>query len=165
MAKVSMSVALMQKWRTLSRLPGGKRLFSYMLGRMAPYTGTVGAVVEELEPGYAKVTLRDRRKVRNHLNSIHAIALCNLGEVTTGVACLSGMPGDARGILKGLSIEYHKKARGLLTAECRCDIPRTSERCDYIVEGEIRNAAGELVSSVKATWLIGPRADTTKAPA
>ena len=143
-------------WKRLSPLPGGKLLFSKAVGKAAPYTGTIGAEVQDLQPGYARVQLKDRKKVRNHLNSIHAIALVNLGELTTGLAVLSGMPDDARGILKGIAVEYHKKARGLLTAECRTEIPSTSERQEYIVEGEIRNAEGELVTTVRATWLIGP---------
>ena len=157
MADISVSEQLQKNWQRLSGLPGGKRLFSAMIGKMAPYTGSIGAVVEELRPGYARVILHDRRKVRNHLDCVHAVALINLGEVTTGLACMSGMPRDARGILKGLSIEYHKKARGRLTAECHCEIPSTSERQQYQVEGQIRDREGTLVSTVHATWLIGPR--------
>ncbi|MEE2827912.1 MAG: hotdog fold domain-containing protein [Myxococcota bacterium] len=153
---LSISEQIRNQWARLSGLPGGKKLFSMAIGRMAPYTGTVGAVVDELEPGYAKVLLKDRKKVRNHLRSVHAVALVNLGEVATGLAVMSGMPDDARGILKGLAIEYHKKARGLLTAECRTEIPSTSERREYIVEGSISNEDGEVVATVQATWLIGP---------
>ena len=152
----SVSTRVRSAWDRLHKVPGGKKLFSLMVGRMAPYTGTIGALVDELEPGYAKVLLRDRKKVRNHLDCVHAIALCNLGEVATGLAVLSGMPDDARGILKGISVEYHKKARGLLTAECRTEIPKTSERTEYEVRGEIKDASGEVVCIVTAHWLIGP---------
>jgi acyl-coenzyme A thioesterase PaaI-like protein len=155
MAK-SVGVQVREQWNRLKGVPGGKRLFSFMIGQMAPYTGTIGAVVDELEPGYAKVLLKDRRKVRNHLKSVHAIALMNLGEVTTGLAVLGGMPEDARGILAGLSMEYHKKGRGLLTSECRCDLPKTSERQEYLIVGEIRDAGGDLVATATAKWLIGP---------
>ena len=153
---MSVSKRVSTTWDKLSGIPGGKRLFSRIVGRMAPYTGTIGAHVEDLRPGYAKVLLRDRKKVRNHLDCVHAIALCNLGEVATGLAVLSGMPDDARGILKGLSIEYHKKARGLLTAECTTEIPSTSERKEFHVKGEIKDAGGDVVASVTAHWLIGP---------
>ena len=152
----SVSTRVRTAWDALHRVPGGKRLFSKMVGRMAPYTGTIGALVDELEPGYAKVLLRDRKKVRNHLDCVHAIALCNLGEVATGLAVLSGMPDDARGILKGITMEYHKKARGLLTAECRTEIPSTSERTEYQVVGKIKDAGGEVVATATAHWLIGP---------
>ncbi len=161
MAK-SVGVQVRENWNRLKGVPGGKRLFSFMLGQMAPYTGTVGVLVDELDSGYAKVLLKDRRKVRNHLNSIHAIALMNLGEVTTGLAVLSGMPDDARGILAGLSMDYHKKGRGLLTAECRCEVPQTSERREYSIVGEIRDAAGDLVATATARWLIGPMKSARK---
>jgi len=150
-----------KQWEFLSPWPGGKWLFSWAIGWKAPYSGTIGALVDELEPGYAKVLLKDRRKVRNHLRSVHAIALINLGEVTTGLATISGMPADARGIVSGLSIEYHKKARGLLTAECRTEIPQTSERKIYEVEGKIFDAEGDCVATVTAQWLIGPIKSST----
>lgn len=154
--ETGLSTRIQKQWAMLSNKPGGKWLFSAGIGMMAPYSGTIGCLVDELRPGYAKVLLKDRKKVRNHLKSIHAIALINLGEISTGLATMSGMPDDARGILSGLSIEYHKKARGLLTAECHADIPSTSERKTYEVEGKIYDSSGDCVATVTAKWLIGP---------
>lgn len=143
-------------WGALSSLPGGKTVFSKAVGRMAPYTGTIGAQVVDVRPGFARVQLRDRKAVRNHLRSIHAVALVNLGELTTGLAMMAGLPDDARGILTGLSIEYLKKARGLLTAECTAETPSSSERREYDVRADIKNEAGEVVARATARWLIGP---------
>ena len=62
-------------WNLLSGVPGGKTLFSRMVGRAAPYTGSIGATVVALRPGFAQVELQDRKPIRNHLASIHAVAL------------------------------------------------------------------------------------------
>lgn len=149
---------LLAQWRRFQGLPGGKALFSYMVGRGAPYTGTIRARIEQLEPGYARAVLRDRRGVRNHLKSVHAVALANLGEVTSGLATLTALPASVRGIVTELATDYKKKARGLLTAECRADVPADFEpgqRREQRVEAIIRDQAGDEVARVRATWLLG----------
>ena len=143
-------------WHKLSGRPGGKWLFSRILGLIVPYTGTLGGIVQSLEPGHCVVALADRRKIRNHLNSIHAIALCNLGEMATGLALMNSLPHNTRGILTGICTDYLKKARGRLTAECCCDIPDTPAEHEYIIKGDIRDSKGDLVATVQARWLIGP---------
>ncbi len=113
----SIGPVLRTQWRRLAALPGGKRLFSLVLGRYVPYTGSIGAVIQRLEPGLCVASLPDRRCVRNHLGSIHAMALANLGEMVTGLALMNSLPDSARGILTGFAVDYLKKARG--RADCR----------------------------------------------
>ena len=146
-------------WGRLAGFPGGSWLFSRALGRVVPYSGRIGAHIRDLEPGYCRATLGDRRRVRNHLHSIHAMALANLGELVTGLALMNSLPDNTRGILTGFSIDYLKKARGRLTAECRCDIPADNTEQELTLAGEITDAAGYVVTTVAARWLIGPEPD------
>lgn len=144
-------------WDRLAPLPGGRAVFSRAIGRVAPYTGTVRARVVELRDGYAKVVMADRRAVRNHLACIHAIALCNLAEVTGNVAVAYTLPDDGRFIVAGLSIEYLKKARGTITGTCDCTVPRSSEKREYSVPVLLKNDAGELVARATLRTLVGPK--------
>ncbi|MCK6681308.1 MAG: DUF4442 domain-containing protein [Thermoanaerobaculia bacterium] len=151
--------SLRTAWKTLSPIPGGRFLFSRFLGWFVPYSGSISPEIDILEPGFARVAVSDHRAVRNHLDSIHAVALMNLGELSTGLALMLGLPGDARAILTGLSIEYLKKARGTITAECRCEPPKTSKKREYEIEGVLSNEAGEVVARARARWLVAPAKD------
>jgi acyl-coenzyme A thioesterase PaaI-like protein len=121
-----------------------------------PYTGTLGATVVDFAPGVARVRLRDRRGVRNHLRSVHAVALTNLGEMSTGLAMLGALPPTVRGIPTRIETEYLKKARGVLEALAECKVPEVSESVDRFVEASIRDATGDVVAVVRARWRLSP---------
>ena len=156
----SIGPGLRKHWRSLAGLPLGKWLFSRALGRYVPYTGNLGALVEVLEPGHCIVRLDERRRLRNHLRSVHAMALANLGEMATGLALMNSLPDRTRGILTRYEIEYLKKARGRLTAECHCEVPASNDKREIEVGCDICDAAGEVVSRASAHWLIGPEQDS-----
>jgi acyl-coenzyme A thioesterase PaaI-like protein len=144
---------LRNSWKVLSRLPYvGKWLFSRILGLAVPYSGSLAMDVEELSPGYCRVALRDTWRARNHLKSIHAIALANLAELPTGLALNYALPADQRSILVGLEMSYQKKARGRLTAECRVETAVTEG--DVRLTSTLRNAADEVVAVGVATWKV-----------
>ena len=123
---------------------------------MAPYSGTLGARVAELEPGWCRVTLRDRRRVRNHLASVHAMALANLAEMASGLAVLVGLPPGIQGIVTGFSISYQKKARGLLTAECRVSGLDVTTEQEHEAGVTVTDAHGDVVATATAHWRLRP---------
>lgn len=156
-ARVSLGQQLLANWARMQSWPFGKRLFSWAVGRMAPYTGTVGGVYTEVRPGFAQVELRDRQRVRNHLRSVHAVALVNLAEMTSGVALLTALPQGVRGIVSSLDIRYLKKARGTLTCTCTANAPDTLDTPrDHPVTAIIRDAAGDIVAECTVHWRLSP---------
>lgn len=144
-------------WDRLSGLPGGKRAFSLFVGRSARYTGTIRARVVELRSGFSRVEMDDSPLVRNHLKSVHAVALVNLAELAGNLAVAYSLPDDARFIVAGLSIEYLKKARGLITAEGKPPAITSSEKREYPVEVVMTDPAGEVVARCTLRTLIGPK--------
>jgi acyl-coenzyme A thioesterase PaaI-like protein len=67
------------------------------------------------------------------------------------------MPDDARFIVGGMSIDYAKKARGTITAECECTIPSTNERREYEVPVVMRDREGDIVATATLRTIIGPK--------
>jgi uncharacterized protein DUF4442 len=85
-------------WNLLSGLPGGKLVFSRLIGRFVPYAGSVHANVMVLRAGYAEVQMHDRRAVRNHLDCVHEMALANLADLAGTLALACSLPDDARAL-------------------------------------------------------------------
>jgi len=154
---------LITMWNRYGGSNLGRKFFSYVLGRTAPYSGSIKAEVLSLTPGSAQVALKDRHSVRNHLNSVHAIALANLGELASGLAMISAIPVDTRAIVVNLDIEYLKKARGRLIAEGSATPPVSiTESVSSLALAEIRDADGDTVSRVKVHWRLSPKKEISE---
>ncbi|MCA9529690.1 MAG: DUF4442 domain-containing protein [Myxococcales bacterium] len=144
-------------WDRLGATVVGRAVFDRMIRRTVPYTGTIRARVQEVRAGYARVELPDRRRVRNHLDSVHAIALCNLAEMTGNLAMIYTLPPDARLIVSGMSIEYRKKARGTITATSETPPLHGSAEHTYEVPVRMVDATGALVAEATLRSLVRPR--------
>ncbi len=144
-------------WSLAGSVPFGKQIVSRLIGRIAPYTGTIGAQIVELSEGHSKVMLEDRPAVRNHLKCIHAVALANLAELAGNVAVAFSMPSDARFIVAGLSIDYKKKARGRITAQGMCPQIANNQKAEYAVQVTMRDEAGDVVATGVLRTLVGPQ--------
>jgi uncharacterized protein (TIGR00369 family) len=138
-----------QSWERAVRLPGGARLFSLLAGRAAPYTGTLRARVEALRPGFARVRLPDRRGVRNHLGSVHAMALANLAEMTGNLALLAALPDPNNMIVTGFEIDYVKKARGAIVATCELGPVDATRAGELVYTVELRDGGGVVVATAR----------------
>ena len=154
-SRLSAGQQLLTVLNRLSAIPGGRFIFNRMVAWKIPYSATIGARIVVLQPGYAKLILKDKKSIRNHLNSIHAVALTNFGELTSGLALNTALPANVRGIVINISTEYLKKARGTLVAECRCNPPTVTSDMEYIVEAAIKDQEQETVANVRVVWRLG----------
>ncbi len=148
---------LLTLWRRCRRLPAGMDLFSRLLARRVPYSGSIKPRVLALEPGHARVALKDSRRVRNHLGSVHAIALANLAELASGLAMMTALPAGVRGIVVRLTIDYVKKARGPLIATGYAVIPPIGEAAiEQEFVSEITDMDDDVVAHATVRWRLAP---------
>lgn len=147
---------LLQLWRRLHGLPGGQWLFARIFGFLVPYSGSVRPRIRVLAPGHAEVEIPDRRANRQHLGSVHAIALVNVAEQASGLAMLAGLPDDIRGIVTQISMQYLKKARGTIRAVSRVEVPVVQADMDFDVVAECLDGSGDVVARATVRWRLGP---------
>lgn len=145
---------VMDVYNRLSGWPGGHWLFSKAVAFAAPYFRSIDARFVTLQPGFCEITMRNRRKVQNHLKSVHAIAMCNMAELAGGTMTDASVPKGARWIPAGMTVRYAKKAKTDLTAIA------DGRDLDFTVNGEIvvpvivRDRDGDIVFTADITMNV-----------
>ncbi|QQD18826.1 DUF4442 domain-containing protein [Spongiibacter nanhainus] len=147
----------LKTWHKLAALPGGKAVFSRGVCLKAPYFATISPRFEELAIGRAVVRMKERRRVHNHLSSIHAIALCNLAEAAAGLTAEVSMPAGMRWIPAGMTVRYLGKAKGTVRAIATMRDIDPGEKADVPVSVSVRNGADEIVFEAEITMYVSPK--------
>jgi len=88
----------------------GDRLFSFAFSQVAPYFWTVRPRFTVIEPNHAEVVIPKRRGVKNHIGTVHAIAVCNGLEAAMGLLAEATTPRHRRWIPKGMQVSYLAKS-------------------------------------------------------
>ncbi len=154
-----MPASVLDLYRRITRWPAGYWLFSRAVCFKAPYFSSIRPRIELLEPGRCVASLRHRRGVTNHIGTVHAIALCNLAELTGGLAIDAGLPSSMRWIPKGMTVEYLRKAVGTMRAVAAPARPATESEAAYElpVEVEVTDPAGDAVFRARIAMWVSPR--------
>ncbi|GAB3104230.1 hotdog fold domain-containing protein [Lysobacter terrae] len=154
-----MAASVLSMYRRLNRWPAGQWLFSRAVCLRAPYFATIAPRFVALEPGRCEVTIKDRRRVHNHIGTVHAIALCNLAELSAGVMTEASLPATMRWIPKGMTVEYLKKARGTMHATATPDvaIAESANGYDLPVTVSVRDPQGEEVFRARIMMWLSPK--------
>lgn len=136
-------------WRKTSAIPViGVRVFSFAFGQKAPYFATIRPRFTRLEPHHAELVIPKRRRVHNHLGTVHAIALCNGLEAAMGALAEVTIPQDKRWIPKGMEVSYTAKA----TTDITC---HAETRPEQWTPEALPDSGGELPVRVWGTTADG----------
>lgn len=98
--------------------------------------------------------------MRNHIGTVHAIALCNLAELAGGMMMEAGTPRGMRWIPKGMAVEYLRKASGTVRAVATPLAPVETREAGHEVpvDVEIRDRADTPVFRARIVMWVSPRA-------
>lgn len=149
---------------TFQKLPESIRTFalSKAMGRVVKYAGTSGLRFEKLTPNECIIVIANRKKVQNHIGSVHAAAMGLLAETATGFMTGLSVPDSRIIVIKSMNLEYLKQATGDMKAVARFNdeqiaFIKNNEKGDINVPVVITDAKG--VETVKATmvWAWAPK--------
>jgi uncharacterized protein (TIGR00369 family) len=149
---------------TFQKLPGSIRTFalSKVLGRVIKYAGTSGLRFEKLTPNECIVVIPNRKKVQNHIGSVHAAAMGLLAETATGFMTGLTVPDNRIIVIKSMNLEYLKQATGDMKAiatfsDEQVEFIKNNEKADINVPVVITDEKG--IETVKATmvWAWAPK--------
>lgn len=145
------------------RLPDntlGHALFSLGMVARVPYFGTILPIVQEMRPGYCRVTAPNWFGVHNHIGTFHAIAACNIAEAAMGMLMEATTPTTHRWIPKAMSTQYLAKATTRLTGEATLaepvDFDAVTEGTEVVVAVRITDTHGEEVVHCDITTWVTP---------
>ena len=147
----------MDMWNKLQGKPLGKWLFARAICWKAPYFGSIAPSFLELRPGFARVSLKKRRAVQNHIGTVHAIAACNLAELGAGTMMEASLPKSMRWLPKGMNVQYLKKCETDLIAECSTADFGEGPARDVIVSVDMKDTRGNVVVHADINMYVSPR--------
>ncbi len=147
--------SVLELYSKATRLPQGQRIFSALFALKAPYFGTVRPRFTELRPNHAELVIHKRRKVQNHIGTVHVIAICNGLEAAMGALAEATVPAHKRWIPKGMQVDYTAKATSDITCIAETDPEQwTGEDPDVPVRVRaVRDDGTTVVQGVIRLWV------------
>ena len=90
---------------------------NFALRRTVKLVGTAKVEVLKLTKTESEFRLQNRKKVQNHIGTIHAAGMALIAETATGMVVGMNVPDDKVPVIKTLKVDFLKRAKGDLVAK------------------------------------------------
>lgn len=146
-----------EAWNLLKAHAAGRWLFSRLVCWRAPYFASIRPLFVQLGDGTVEVRMRKRRRVTNHIGTVHAIAMANLCELAAGTMMEALLDPGLRWIPRAMTIRYLAKAQSDVVARAAMpEVPRGEAR-DAVVSVRVCDDQGVEVVQADITMYLSPR--------
>jgi acyl-coenzyme A thioesterase PaaI-like protein len=150
-ARFQSAPAFMRPWLT-----------SFMLGSVVPLVGTAGLRFDEISNERVVVSIRNRRKVQNHIKGVHAAGMALLAETATGFCVGMNVPDDKLPLIKTLKVSYLKRAQGDMKAVAQLRPEQiqqilTQDKGEVTVPVSITDESGQEPIQCEMVWAWVPK--------
>jgi len=124
------------------------------------FAGTASIKLVSVSHTQAVLTLENKKKVRNHIGGIHAIAAALLAESATGIVFGMNVLDTCVPLLKSMTIHYQRRMKGSLTAvakisEVDVHMIENSDKGSIMVNVEITDESEQqpIVCEMEWAWV------------
>lgn len=113
----------LQLVESITKLPApvASRLLTLFVRKTVKLLNTTQTRVESWDTSHCHVSLCNRKKVQNHIGSVHAAAQIMLCETATGLLLSLSLPDDVVQVVKSIETNFTKRAKGDLVAIATLD--------------------------------------------
>lgn len=123
-------------------------LRSKLFGTVVKFFGTAGIQVLEMNPQRAVMVMKNRKKVQNHIGTVHAAAMSLLAESCTGMLMGMSLPDSKLPLMKSMSFKYVKRA-------AKGELKAVAELTDEQIQSIHEDDKGEVQVKVTITDING----------
>ena len=143
----------------IQRLPAFTHQFvmSKAFGNVIKYAGHSGIRFETLSEKECVVSIKNKKKVQNHIGGVHAAAMALLAETATGFAFGMNVPDSKLPLIKKMDIDYVKRSTGDMRAVAtltdeQVQKIQTEEKGEVVVPVIITDEANAEPIKANMTW-------------
>lgn len=145
--------------RPLEKLPANLRIsaVSLIFGKVVPFVGTSGLRYEEITANRVVVSVRNRRRVQNHIKGVHAAAMALLAETATGFVVGVNLSDDKLPLIKSLHVDYKRRTVGDMRAvatlsDAQVALIRSEPKGEVLVPISVTDESGEEPIQCQMLW-------------
>jgi len=147
------------------KLAGALKLVTKFVGQAIPFASRNGFRIIDFKPGYVKAFMPLKGN-KNHFNAMYAGALFTVAELPGGIISVFNFDARFFPILKDLKMEFIKMAKTDVTVEFQIpssELARQEQealargKSDFVLQGEIKDAHGEVVARSLANYQLRMR--------
>lgn len=155
--KLSKSLAKINQLPSFLKLPAT----NFVIGLNVPFIKTAGIQFLKTSNSEWSAKLKNRRKVRNHLNQVHAGAMVLLAETVAVFNVALNLPHDRLPLVKKIEADFVKRSLGSLKATCSLSAEQillleTAEKGELLMDVLLTDESGEqpVLIKVTAAWIL-----------
>ena len=130
---------------------------SKIFGSKIKYAGHSGIRFEKLSDNECVVSIRNKKKIQNHIGGVHAAAMALLAETATGFVFGMSVPDSKLPLIKKMNIDYVKRSTGDMRAVAKLSDAQiatilSEEKGEVVVEVLITDEANVEPIKAEMTW-------------